>query len=157
MFQKSSDEVVPQHGAGGEHDEVETVVGPSVNVEGDFASEGNILVKGTVSGSVKTSKRLTVEDGAKIFANVSAGSAVISGEVRGNVSAADMLELRATARVMGDVECKVLVVEAGCLIHGRVEMAGLSGEADRGEKKRSFPRQRTRLASEEPEEGVDVQ
>ena len=27
------------------HDEVETIVGPSVNVEGDFASEGNIVVK----------------------------------------------------------------------------------------------------------------
>jgi hypothetical protein len=35
----------------GTRDEVETVVGPSVNVEGDFASEGNIVVKGTVAGS----------------------------------------------------------------------------------------------------------
>ena len=35
-------EEAPQHGM---QDEVETVVGPSVNVEGDFASEGNIVVK----------------------------------------------------------------------------------------------------------------
>ena len=34
-------------------DEVETVVGPSVNVEGDFASEGNIIVK-TSGGDIKT-------------------------------------------------------------------------------------------------------
>jgi cytoskeletal protein CcmA (bactofilin family) len=66
----------------GTRDEVETVVGPSVNVEGDFASEGNIVVKGTVSGSVATSKFLLVEQGAKIVANVRAGSAKISGEVK---------------------------------------------------------------------------
>lgn len=132
------------------HDDVETVVGPSVHVEGDFASEGNIVVKGTVSGSVKTSKRLTVEDGAKIHAHVSAGSAVISGEVRGNVNVADTLELRATARVLGDISCAVLMVEAGCLIHGCVEMAGLAGEAGNPSGKRGMMRQKSKLPSDEP-------
>ena len=80
-------------------DEVETVVGPSVVVEGDFASEGNILVKGTVSGSVKTARLLTVEPGARIMANVKAGDAVIAGEVRGNVKVDQQLELTASARV----------------------------------------------------------
>ena len=74
-------------------DEVETVVGPSVNVEGDFASEGNIVIKGTVSGSVFTSKHLTVEMGAKIIANVRAGSATIAGEVKGNMKIKESLEL----------------------------------------------------------------
>ncbi len=110
-------------------DEVETVVGPSVNVEGDFASEGNIIVKGSVSGSVHTSRHLSVEQGAKIMANVRAGSAKVAGEVRGNMKIKDTLELSSTARVMGDIEVKVLVVEAGALIAGKVIMPGLeSGE-----------------------------
>ncbi|MBU1895522.1 polymer-forming cytoskeletal protein, partial [Patescibacteria group bacterium] len=58
-----------EHQESSVHDDVETVVGPSVTVEGDFASEGRILVKGTVCGSVATSKLLTVEVGAKILAN----------------------------------------------------------------------------------------
>lgn len=106
-------------------DDVETVVGPSVNVEGDFASEGNIIVKGSVAGSVHTSRHLSVEVGARIMANVRAGSAKISGEVKGNVKVKDSLELTSTARVVGDIEAKVLVVEAGALIHGKVSMPGL--------------------------------
>ena len=106
-------------------DEVETVVGPSVNVEGDFASEGNIIVKGTVAGSVRTSKHLSVEQGAKIMANVKAGSAQIAGEVKGNIKVKDSLNLTSTARVMGDVEAKILVVEAGALISGKIMMPGL--------------------------------
>lgn len=93
-------------------DEVETVVGPSVHVEGDFSSEGNIIVKGTVSGNVKTSRVLNVEEGAKIFANVRANDAVISGEVKGDVKVGEKLELTSTARIAGDIDCKVLVVEA---------------------------------------------
>jgi cytoskeletal protein CcmA (bactofilin family) len=140
MFQKPSSQIAlsqeSSHASNNfSHDEVETVVGPSVHVEGDFASEGNILVKGTVSGSVKTSKLLTVESGARIIANVRAGDAVISGEIKGNVKVIERLELTGTARVLGDIECGVLVVEAGAAIQGKV-MMGASEESARSEKKR---------------------
>lgn len=106
-------------------DEVETVVGPSVNVEGDFASEGNIVVKGTVSGSVFTSKHLMVEMGAKIIANVRAGSATVAGEVKGNMKIKESLELISTSKVLGDIDVKNLKVEPGALLYGRVTMPGI--------------------------------
>lgn len=118
-------------------DEVETVVGPSVNVEGDFASEGNIIVKGSVAGSVHTSRHLAVEQGARIMANVKAGSAKIAGEVKGNMKVREMLELTSTARVMGDIEVKVLVIEAGALIFGKVAMPGLEAGESRPARARS--------------------
>jgi len=106
-------------------DTVETVVGPSVNVEGDFASEGNIVVKGSVAGSVHTSKHLVVEPGARIMANVRAGSAQIAGEVKGNMKIKEDLEILATARILGDIEVKVLAVEPGALIFGKISMPGM--------------------------------
>ncbi len=121
-------------------DDVETVVGPSVHVEGDFASEGNILVKGMVSGNVKTSKLLTVEPGAKIMANVRAGHAIISGEITGNVKVSDRLELTESARVSGDISCGVLQVAAGALIHGKVIMEGVEAGQSSKTTKRSLGR-----------------
>ncbi|MBT4120925.1 MAG: polymer-forming cytoskeletal protein [Candidatus Magasanikbacteria bacterium] len=121
------------------HDDVETVVGPSVKVEGDFSSEGNIVVKGIVSGSVKTIKLLTVENGAKIFANVIAGDAVISGSIKGNVKVTDRLELTETAQVQGDINCKVFNVAPGALIHGKIIMKGINLKdegSDKQDKKR---------------------
>lgn len=113
-------------------DEVETVVGPSVNVEGDFASEGNIIVKGSVAGSVHTSRHLAVEPGARIMANVRAGSAQIAGEVKGNMKIRETLELTSTARIIGDIEAKVLVIEAGALLFGKVSMPGLESVESKG-------------------------
>jgi len=117
-------------------DEVETVVGPSVNVEGDFASEGNIIVKGTVSGSVHTSKFLSVELGAKIMANVRAASAKIAGEVKGNLKIKESIELTSTAKVLGDIEVKVLSVEPGALLFGKVTMPGIEGAEVRNSRQR---------------------
>ncbi len=131
IFQRSSSKIAivsePEELEMSHHaqDEVETVVGPSVNVEGDFASEGNIVVKGTVSGSVFTSKHLTVEMGAKIIANVRAGSATIAGEVKGNMKIKESLELVSTSRVLGDIDVKNLKIEPGALLYGRVTMPGI--------------------------------
>ncbi len=132
--------------AGDRVDEVETVVGPSVNVEGDFASEGNIIVKGTVSGSVHTSRFLSIEIGAKIMANVRAGTAKISGEVKGNLKIRETIELTSTAKILGDIECRVLSVEPGALLFGKVSMPGIEG----AEAKTSRPRV-TRRGEEQTE------
>ncbi|OGH71511.1 MAG: hypothetical protein A2921_01555 [Candidatus Magasanikbacteria bacterium RIFCSPLOWO2_01_FULL_43_20b] len=139
MFQKTSRPAMPQEEyptPGVSPDEVETVVGPSVRVEGDFASEGNIIVKGIVSGSVKTSKLLTVEKGASIFANVRAGNAAISGSIRGNVKVSDRLDLAETAQVAGDIDCRVLSVAPGALIQGRVTMKGIDIIGDKRDDKK---------------------
>lgn len=156
MFQKSTsnvalsydeeeDQTVPEHHV---EDVVETVVGPSVQVEGDFASEGNIVVKGVVSGSVKTSRLLTVEEGARIVANVDAGSALISGDIKGDVTIEDSLELTSSAQVFGNIECETLVVEAGAKIHGKVTMSGITIAA---EKKKTRVRKTTKDTDESME------
>jgi len=138
MFQKpdKKEEYIPNADNGHGKDEVETVVGPSVNVEGDFSSEGNIVVKGTVSGSVNTSRLLTVEEGAKIFANIKAGNAYISGSIKGSVRVSERLELTATAQISGDIACKILSVESGALVQGKVNMKGI--EIDNKESKKSL-------------------
>jgi len=40
--------------------ETDTIIGPSVKVEGDFITEGNVVVEGMICGTIKTSKNLKV-------------------------------------------------------------------------------------------------
>lgn len=161
MFQKPSPEISlnTKEIHSRQQDEVETVVGPSVHVEGDFSSEGNMLVKGIVSGNVRTSKLFTSEHGSKVLASVKAGNAIISGAVKGNVKVEDRLEITSTAQIAGDIECKVLVVEAGALLRGKVTMAGVEIESPKSEKKPALLRRATRTfdGDEEKETDSDVQ
>src|SRR3990167_677108 len=94
----------------------ETVIGPSVTVEGDFGGEGNVLVEGTVKGSIKTKQNLRIAPTAKIHASLEAQSAAIAGEVRGNVRIKDLLEVLATAHIVGDVEARTLTVASGAFL-----------------------------------------
>jgi cytoskeletal protein CcmA (bactofilin family) len=73
-------------------------------------------------GSLRAAQDLQVGDRARIHADVSATNARIAGEVRGNVVAREKLELTPTSRIIGDIQAKVLTVEAGAQLNGRVLM-----------------------------------
>lgn len=104
----------------------DTIIAAGVKVEGDFQSQGNLIIEGEVLGSVKTSADLFVGEKAKIHASVSAANAKVSGEVRGNLKVKDRLELGPLSRIAGDVKTKTLIVEAGAVVNGKISM----GEED---------------------------
>ena len=61
------------------------------------------------------------------MANVRAMSVKVAGEVRGNMKVQDTLELTATGRILGDIEVKTLIMEAGALVYGKIAMPGIEG------------------------------
>ncbi len=135
MFQKNG---VPGREPG---NEPETIIAASVKVEGDFTSQGNVLIEGMVEGSLRTERDLRVGERAVITADVHAANATVAGEVRGNISASERLELEATARVLGDIKTKILVVVSGATINGRVNMGAESPVVER--KTRLMPKVET--------------
>jgi len=126
MFQKNT---MPIRETGSS--EAETVIAAGVKVEGDFTSQGNVLIEGVVEGSLKTERNLRVGEKASINADVNASNAVIAGEVHGNMVVAERLELEPTARISGDIKTKTLVVASGAEINGRITM-GAEGGAKNG-------------------------
>lgn len=112
--------------------DAETIIGASIKVKGNFQGQGDIIVEGTIEGSLKTDANLFIGDTAKVLANVESKDAVINGEVRGNVKAKNYLALGETAKIFGDVQCTEISVSKGALINGQLIM--LTGENKRNEK-----------------------
>lgn len=120
MFRKHDGEV-----QGGE-----TIIAPGVRVEGDFTSQGFVLIDGEVLGSVKTESDLDVGERAKISADVTAVNAHVAGMVKGNITVGERIEISSTAHVTGDISTKVLVVEQGAIINGKISMGDGAGAAE---------------------------
>lgn len=129
--------------------EIETVIGPSVRVEGNFRGDGNVIVEGVVNGSLKTNQNLKVGKDARISANVWAANANISGEVRGNIKIKDNLDLTSTARIYGDIETKILIVAPGAILHGKCAMVKEVPETPEEKEKKEKTKQK-----KDPKESV---
>jgi cytoskeletal protein CcmA (bactofilin family) len=108
----------------------ESVVGPSVKIQGDLNSEGSVRVEGQVTGKIKTAQMFQSAEGSKITADISAGSAEIGGDVKGNIRVASGLVLLGSARLTGDVTCGTLRVEEGAVWSGRCTMGQPVAEAN---------------------------
>ena len=106
----------------------ETIIAQGVRVEGDFHSEGDVVIDGEVTGSVETAQALTIGQRARIHANVTAKTAVVSGEIKGNLCATDRLELLATSVVEGDIQTMNLSVASGAQINGKITMGEVKGK-----------------------------
>lgn len=107
--------------------EVETVIGPSVHIEGNFLSEGSVILAGTLTGNIQTKGDLRIEDTARVTANVAGDSVVVAGTVKGDVNANGQLDVTATARIHGNIEARVLSIAPGAVVNGKCVMR--SGDA----------------------------
>jgi len=100
----------------------ETIIGHSVKVDGQFKSEGNIIIEGQVKGSIKSKHHLLIKEDAKVKANIEVGSAEISGEVIGNLKVSKEIKINSTAKIFGNIEADLIEISIGAQILGNLKM-----------------------------------
>ncbi len=122
--------------------ELESIIGPSVKIKGDFSSHGDIQIEGALDGSLSTSGDIKVGKDAKIQANVTANNIFISGTIQGTIKATTAI-LSNTARIVGDIETKNITIEDGALFNGKCSMGEAGGKANEKTTESSAPDQET--------------
>jgi len=105
-------------------EDAETIIGTGVKVEGTFNAFGDVIVKGHVIGSLSTENDVSLRNSGMVDANIRAKNALIAGELKGNLTVDEKIELAATAKVSGDIHCRVLAIEEGAILNGRCKVGG---------------------------------
>lgn len=90
--------------------------------EGTLTFGGTAMLNGKFKGVIQSNDTLIVGEKGVVNANIAAGSVVIHGEVVGNVVATERIELRGSARVFGDIDAPIVVIEEGVLFEGHCRM-----------------------------------
>ncbi|MDD4996187.1 MAG: polymer-forming cytoskeletal protein [Patescibacteria group bacterium] len=116
-------------------EDAETIIGSGVKVEGSFNAFGNVIVKGQLIGSLETQSDLSLRDTGVIEADIKAKNAFIAGEIKGNLGIEEKIELASTAKVFGDINCRVLTIEEGAILNGRCKVGGEFSNNSREKKK----------------------
>jgi cytoskeletal protein CcmA (bactofilin family) len=103
-----------------------TVIARGVKLEGDFSSQGDVVIEGEVVGTLSAAGLLRVGAEAVIKADIKAGEAIIAGSVEGDLTVERRLDLMTTARIKGDITTETISVEAGAVLEGKVSASGPS-------------------------------
>lgn len=106
--------------------DVHTLLGKGSEFEGKLSFEGQVRIDGRYSGQISTKDTLVIGEGAKVTAEISAGTVIVHGTVEGNIKASAMVELHPPARVKGSIETPALSVDKGVIFEGTSKMENLS-------------------------------
>jgi cytoskeletal protein CcmA (bactofilin family) len=104
--------------------EDQTVIGSSITINGEFLSQEDVSVLGTIRGKIETTADLFVEDGGMIEAEVITRNIDVRGVIVGNVIASDRFQIHPGGSVTGDVRAPRVVLADGGKYKGNIEMAG---------------------------------
>ncbi len=92
-------------------------------IEGKCTFAGTVMLNGTIRGEIASTDTVIVGEKGVVHADVRADAIFISGQVVGNLVAAQRLEMRGAARVLGNIEAPVVVMEEGVFFQGHCQMS----------------------------------
>ena len=95
--------------------------------EGKLSFKDTVRIDGTFSGEISSDNTLIVGESGQIMATINSVCVVISGLVEGNIHASEQIVLHKTARVSGDLEAPIVIMEEGAQLNGGLKMGKISG------------------------------
>ena len=98
------------------------MIGPKTTIRGSVVGDEDLLVEGTIEGTVRLDADLTVTQNATLNASVDAHTVQVEGAITGNINAETQLSVEVGAKVVGDVSVPRLYIADGAHFKGKVSM-----------------------------------
>jgi cytoskeletal protein CcmA (bactofilin family) len=118
---------------------INTLVGADTRVHGDIEFSGGFLVDGYVKGNVKAAKdeqaTLSISERGCVEGAVMVPHVLLNGTVKGDVRATERIELGPRARVIGNVQYRLIEMAIGAEVNGKLIHESESGAAEKAVKR----------------------
>ena len=102
-----------------------TVIGHAMVVIGDLKAEEDLLISGSLEGSISMPAHcLTVAADGIVKAPLEVHSLIVEGTIEGAIDGQDLVVLNETARVTGNIRTRRLQMADGAYFSGQVTMLG---------------------------------
>jgi len=99
-----------------------TIIAEGLTVEGELVTDEEVVVHGTVRGTLSSNDAVSVGAGGTVAADINAAALSVAGSVTGNVNAHDRVDIQAGGRLIGDVKAARLTIADGASFKGNVDM-----------------------------------
>ena len=101
------------------------LISQGTEIKGDIISTGDIRIDGALIGTLNTKGKVVVGPTGKITGEIICKSSEISGYIEGKISITEILNLKASSKIMGDIETVKLSIEPGAIFTGKCKMTDI--------------------------------
>ncbi|XOV83979.1 MAG: polymer-forming cytoskeletal protein [bacterium] len=99
------------------------VIGKTIKVKGSISGNENLVIEGTVDGSVDLPQNdLTVGEAGQVIANLEAKTVKVDGQVTGDISGSEKVVISKSGRVQGNIVAPRVTLEDGAKFKGSIDM-----------------------------------
>ena len=112
----------------------QNLIAQGTKITGDFISEGDFRIDGTIEGNVKTTGKIVVGKSGFIKGTLQGTDAYFEGKFSAKLGLSGILTLKSTAHIEGEVIAGKLAIEPGasfnvtCAMKGTVKEMNHSGQ-----------------------------
>jgi cytoskeletal protein CcmA (bactofilin family) len=99
-----------------------SVLGPTLRFRGELSAQEDLIVQGSVEGSITHTQSLTIGTDGTMKGDIRARVIVIDGKVDGDLYATESVNVRATAKVKGNIFAPRVGISEGAFFQGQVDM-----------------------------------
>ena len=99
-----------------------SVLGPTLRFRGELSAQEDLIVQGSVDGSITHTQSLTIGTDGSMKGDIRARVIVVDGKVEGDLYATESVNIRATAKVKGNVFAPRVGISEGAFFQGQIEM-----------------------------------
>ena len=99
-----------------------SVLPPTLKFKGELTAEEDLLIQGTVEGSIHHSQRVTVGKEGTVKANIRAQVIKVEGTVEGDLHAARSVYVGESGNLRGNIHAPSVSIVEGSRFNGAVDM-----------------------------------
>ena len=111
-------------------------IAQGTKIVGDFNSEGDFRIDGTIEGNIKTKGKIVVGKSGFIKGTLQGTDAYFEGNFTGKLDLSGTLTLKASAIIEGEVMVAKLSVEPGATFNATCTMKGMLKEINKSGQQR---------------------
>jgi cytoskeletal protein CcmA (bactofilin family) len=99
-----------------------SILGPTLKFRGELSAQEDLIVQGSVEGSITHTQSLTIGTDGTMKGDIRARVIVIDGKVEGDLYATESVNIRATAKVKGNIFAPRVGISDGAFFQGQIDM-----------------------------------
>jgi len=99
-----------------------SILPPTMRFKGELSADEDLLIQGSIEGTIKHTQRVTIGKEGKIKASITANIIRVEGNVEGDLTAANSVTLNQSGNLRGNIRAPSVSLIEGSKFNGAIDM-----------------------------------